>query len=216
MQYNLRKIDYSFIHVLEILYIIIISNSLMKSKTKSIAFTTVTIISILILILPVNITLNGFSQTRESPGFQPSSTKNIVKEMVMPPEEIAMKVLLEPHKNKYLKDWYQSSNFAFIAGNISQLYELEDGVMAEAFVPGERTLTGIFQFDTGVSKKLMNLSSTWKAVEEERERDGETVQVIEGTLTLGNDSSIPEYQYQINGTLSTNNDNYILEIKDKK
>lgn len=48
----------------------------------------------------------------------------------------------------------------------------------------------------------MNLSSTWKAVEE-LERSGETVQVIEGTLTLGKDSSTPEYQYQMNGTLST-------------
>ena len=187
----------------------------MKSKTKSNAFTTVPIIIMLILILPINITLNGFSQTIESPGFQPSSTESTVKEMVLPREEIAMKVLLEPHENKYLKDWYQSSNFAFIAGNTSKLYELGDGVMAEAFVPGERTLTGIFKFDTGVSKKLMNLSSTWKAVEE-LERDGETVQVIEGTLTLGKDSSTPEYQYQINGTLSTNDDDYILEIKGKK
>ena len=49
----------------------------------------------------------------------------------------------------------------------------------------------------------MNLSSTWKAVEG-IERDGETVQVIKGTLTLGKGSSTPEYQYKINGTLSTN------------
>ncbi len=96
-------------------------NSLMKSKTKSIAFTTVTIIIILILILPANFTLNGFSQTIKSPGFQPSSTENTIKEMVLSPEEIAMKVLLEPHENKYLKDWYQSSNFEFIAGNTSKL-----------------------------------------------------------------------------------------------
>ena len=86
--------------------------------------------------------------------------------------------------------------------------------MAEAFVPSERSLTGIFKVDTGVSKKLMNLSSTWKAVEE-LERDGETVQVIEGTLTLGKDSFTPEYQYQINGTLSTSDVDYILEIKGK-
>src|SRR6185503_17923319 len=109
----------------------------MKSNTNSIAFATVTIIIMLILILPVNITLKGFSQTKESSGFQSSSTESTVKEMV-PPEEIAIKTLLEPHENKYLKDWYQSSNFAFIAGNSSKLYELESGVMAEAFVPGER------------------------------------------------------------------------------
>ena len=64
------------------------------------------------------------------------------------PEEITIKVLLEPHENKYLKDWYRSSNFEFIAGNTKKLcssdvtckYELEDGVMAEAFVPSERII----------------------------------------------------------------------------
>ena len=194
----------------------------MKSKTKSIVLTTLTVISLLILILPTNITLTGFSQTIESPGFKSSSTENTGKE-TFPPEGISMKVLLEPHENKYLKDWYQSSNFEFMTSNTSKLcssdgtckYELERGVMAEAFVPSERSLTGIFKVDTGVSKKLMNLSSTWKAVEE-LERDGETIKVIEGTLTLGKDSFTPEYHYQINGTLSTNNDGYILEIKGKK
>lgn len=102
---------------------------MIKSKTNSIAFTMVTIIIILILILPIKITLNGFSQSTESSGFQPSSIESTVKEMV-PPEEIAMKVLLEPHENKYLKDWYQFSNFAFIAGNSSKLYEHESGIMA--------------------------------------------------------------------------------------
>lgn len=61
----------------------------------------------------------------------------------------------------------------------------------------------------------MNLSSTWKAVEE-LERSGETVQVIEGTLTLGKDSSTPEYQYQMNATLSTNDDNYYIRNKRQK
>jgi len=188
---------------------------------KSIAFTLVTVIIMLILILPTNIALNGFSQTIKSPGFQLFNAESTVKEMV-PPEEIAMKVLLEPHENKYLKDWYQSLNFSFISSNTSKLcssgtceYELESAVMAEALVPSERSLTGIFKVDTGVSKKLMNLSSTWKAVKE-LERDGETVQFIEGTLTLSKDSFTPEYQYQINGTLSTNDDDYILEIKGKK
>ena len=56
-------------HALKILYINIICNSFMKSKTKSIVFNTVTVISMLILILPTNITLNGFSQTIEMSGF---------------------------------------------------------------------------------------------------------------------------------------------------
>jgi hypothetical protein len=79
----------------------------------------VTVISILILILPTNFTLNGVSQAIESPGIQSSSTESTVKE-IFPLEEISSKILLEAHENKYLKDWYQSSNFEFIS-NTSKL-----------------------------------------------------------------------------------------------
>lgn len=66
-----------------------------------------------------------------------------------------------------------------------------------------------------MSNELMNLSSIWKAVEE-LEEDGKFIQVIEGTLSLDKDTFQPEHKYQINGTLSTDNDNYFLEIKGKK
>jgi hypothetical protein len=38
----------------------------------------------------------------------------------------------------------------------------------------------------------MNLNANWQTVEE-REQDGETVQVIEGTLDAGNDPVKPNY-----------------------
>lgn len=87
--------------------------------------------------------------------------------------------------------------------------------MTEEFNPGERSLTGKFNIDIAMSNELMNLSSIWKVVEE-FEEDGKFIQVIEETLSLDKDTFQPENKYQINGTLSKNNDNYFLEIKGKK
>lgn len=210
---------------------------MIKPTTKSIILTTVAmIITILILKIP-DITLNGFSQTLEilefksNPNetrsvldFQTPNTDSTVKEKTSTKEEIAMKVHLVPHENKYLNDWHQVSKFDFVTSNTSKLcpsssdtceYELEKGEMAEAFDPSERSLIGKFKVDTGISKNLMNLSTIWKAVNE-LEKDGETIQVIEGTLSLNKGTFQPEHKYQINGTLSKNNDNYFLEIKGKK
>ena len=194
---------------------------MVKRTTRSIIFTTITMISILTLTLP-NITLNGFSQTLENQDFSSSNIESTSKEKI-PIDEIVMKVQLVPHENNYLKDWYQVSNFSFVTSNTSKLcssdlceYKLENGKMTEEFNPGERSLTGKFNIDTAISSnELMNLSSIWKAVEE-LEEDGETIQVIKGTLSLDKDTFQPEHKYQINGTLSKNNDNYFLEIKGKK
>jgi hypothetical protein len=210
---------------------------MVKPATIPIAFTAVTmmmIITILTLTLP-DTALNVSSQIRDVSesqlnkskvlDFQSPNTDSTVKEKTSTKEEIAMKVHLVPNENKYLKDWYQVSNFSFVTSNTSKLcpsssntceYELENGKMAEAFDPSERSLTGKFNVVTAMSSnELMNLSSIWKAVQE-LEKDGETIQVIEGTLKIGKDVFIPEHEYQINGTLSTYNNGYLLEIKGKK
>ena len=61
--------------------------------------------------------------------------------------------------------------------------------MSEEITPGERLLTGKLRVDVGESTKIMNLFSTWQTVEE-REQNGEQVQLIEGTLDAGTDSLI--------------------------
>jgi hypothetical protein len=213
---------------------------MVKPTNKSIPFTAVTmvmmIITILTLTLP-DIALNVSSQTRDvsefelnkskALDFQSSNTNSTVKKIKTLGEgegEITMKVQLVPHENNYLKDWYQVSNFSFVTSNTSKIcpssdlceYKLENGKMTEEFNPGERSLTGKFNVDIAMSSNdLMNLSSIWKAVEE-LEEDGETIQVIKGTLSLNKDTFQPEHKYQINGTLSNNNDNYFLEVKGKK
>jgi hypothetical protein len=79
-------------------------------------------------------------------------------------------------------------------------------------IPGERSLAGRITIDTGESKKAMELRASWKTVEE-LERNGENVKVIEGMLEVGISQFRPDNVYKINGTLTTDAENYILEVK---
>jgi hypothetical protein len=200
-----------------------------KTKPTTIILTAVAMMTALTFLS--NTILDGHSQSLEIPEFKPKPSENTDVQDIKPnnessvkkpSEEIAMKVQLEEHENEFMDDWYQVSNFAFVASNNSKLcpsgnceYELDNGEMEPAYVPGERTLTGKFKIDTGVSKKLMDFRSSWEAVEE-LERNGESIQVVEGTLGVGKDAFAPEHEYKINGTLSTDGDDYLLEIKGMK
>ena len=198
-------------------------------SSKTIILTAVTIITSLTLLLPSTM-LKGFSQGLEIPEFKPkfpsaiedpdSQSSNIQNTIKKPSEEIAMKVQLEEHENDYLNDYYQVADFAFVASNTSKLcpagnceYELEDGEMASEYTAGERTLDGKFKVDTGESKKIMNMRASWETVEERESADGEIVRVIEGELGIGRDEFSPENKYQINGTLTSDGDEYLLEVK---
>ncbi|MGI0051539.1 MAG: hypothetical protein ACRD8K_07360 [Nitrososphaeraceae archaeon] len=159
--------------------------------------------TILTLILS-SFNLNTFSQTETKDNTQP---------------ELAAKVQLVPHENEFLDDYYQVSDFVFMLSNSSQLcpsgnckYKLEDGTMQAERIPGERSLAGRITIDTGESKKAMELRASWKTVEE-IEKNGENVKVINGILNLGISQFRPDNEYQINGTLSTAGDGYLLEIK---
>ena len=79
-------------------------------------------------------------------------------------------------------------------------------------ITGERSLAGRITIDTGESKKMMELRASWKIVEE-IEKNGENVKGINGVLELGISQFRPDNEYQINGTLSTAGDGYLLEIK---
>ena len=135
------------------------------------------------------------------------------------PTDFAMKVQLEPNEEEFAFNPYRVSNFAIAINSSSELcptgsceFDLEGGEMTEEITPGERQLTGKLRVDTGDSTKIMNLFATWQTVEE-REQNGEQVQVIEGTLETGNDPGLvnPDYQSQINGTLTPDGNDLILE-----
>ena len=136
------------------------------------------------------------------------------------PTDFAMKVQLEPHENEFLVEdgWYQVSDFALAISNSSELcptgsceFELEGGEMSGETTPGERSLNGKLNVDTGDTTRIMDLSAFWHTVEE-RQQNGETVQVIEGTLDAGTDPANPDYQSEINGTLTPDGSDLILEI----
>ncbi len=191
---------------------------MVQTGTKSIILTAATIMTILALTLP-SLDLNGFSQTLQRLDFQSNSNidKSEIKDNTQP--ELAAKIQLIPHENEFLDDYYQVSNFAFVLSNSSQLcpvgnceYELEDGTMQAERIAGERSLAGRITIDTGDSKNMMELRASWKTIEE-IEKNGENVKVIGGILELGISQFGPENIYQINGTLTTDGDNYLLEIK---
>jgi hypothetical protein len=79
-------------------------------------------------------------------------------------------------------------------------------------ISGERSLTGRITIDAGESKNMIELHASWKTVKE-LEQNGENVKVIKGILDLGTSQFNPENKYQINGTLSKDGDNYLLDIK---
>ena len=174
---------------------------MVKSIFTVIFPTFITIITILILILPT-LNLNIFSQTLQDT--QP---------------ELTAKIQLSPHENEFLDDYYQVSDFAFVLSNSSQLcptgtceYELEDGTMQAERVPGERSLSGRITIDTGEFKKMMELRASWNTIEE-LDKNGKNVKVIKGVLDLGISQFSPANKYQINGTLTTASDGYLLEVK---
>lgn len=191
---------------------------MVQTGTKSIILTAATIMTILALTLP-SLDLNGFSQTLQRLDFQSNSNidKSEIKDNTQP--ELAAKIQLIPHENEFLDDYYQVSNFAFVLSNSSQLcpsgnceYEFEGGTMQAERIAGERSLTGRITIDIGEFKKAMELRASWKTVDEV-EKYGENIKVIGGILELGISQFGPENKYQINGTLTTDGDNYLLEIK---
>jgi hypothetical protein len=193
---------------------------MVQIDSKSIILTAATIVTILTLILP-SLSIDGFSQNLQIlSDFESNSNKDkseIILNNTQP--ELTAKIQLVPHENEYLDDYYQVSNFAFVLSNSSQLcpsgnceYELEGGTMQAERISGERSLTGRITIDTGDSKNMIELHASWKTVEE-TEKNGENVKVIKGVLDLGISQFNPENKYQINGTLTKQGENYLLEVK---
>ena len=191
---------------------------MVQIDTKSINLSAITMLTILTLIL-LNLSIDGFSQTLQTPDFQSNSNIDISEIMDNTQAELATKIQLVPHENEYLDDYYQVSDFVFMLSNSSQLcpsgnckYELEGGTMQAERISGERSLAGRITIDTGDSKNMMELRASWKTVDE-FEKNGDNVKDIKGTLDLGTSQFNPENKYQINGTLTKHREYYLLEVK---
>jgi len=192
---------------------------MVQIDTKSIILSATTIVTVLTLTL-LTLSMDGFSQTLQTLDFQ--SDSNIDKIEINDNNtqaELVIKIQLAPHENEYLDDYYQVSDFVFVLSNSSQLcpsgnceYDLEGGIMQAERIPGERPLAGRITIDTGESKKMMEVRASWKTIEE-LEKNGGNVRVIKGVLDLGTSQFSPENKYQINGTLTKQGENYLLEVE---
>jgi hypothetical protein len=136
------------------------------------------------------------------------------------PTDFAMKVQLEPHENELLADdgYYEVSDFALAPSNSSELcptgsceFEFEGGQMSGEVEPGERQLTGKLNVITGDTTRILDVLAFLNTVEE-RQQNGDTIEVIEGTLDASRDPANTEYQSEINGTLTPDGSDRILEI----
>jgi hypothetical protein len=160
------------------------------------------------------------AQTIPIPEFKPKAP-----EIQEPPRtDFAMKVQLEPLENTTLANLgdYQVSNFALAVSNSSDLctttinianceLDLEDGEMSTSILdPDMRFLSGILKVYSGDGVETMLMHAEWPTGEVHKQ-DGQTVQVINGTLDVGTDMGFPEYESQINGTLASNGTSLILE-----
>jgi hypothetical protein len=132
-------------------------------------------------------------------------------------DRIATQIELEPSESG-LEDYYDVSNFALNTMETTELcptgncdFELEGGEFG-AFTPGERMLSGQLRIDTGESSRIMNLLASWQTVEDRGGEDGETVQYVEGTLGIGRGEFNPDFEYRINGTMTSDVENYLVAL----
>ena len=80
----------------------------------------------------------------------------------------------------------------------------------------DKNLIGTFKIDTGESTIINEMRTDLTTVEERQTVEGETIQVIEGTIDVGRDRDSAEYSLKLNGTLTVTRDNLILDLKGTK
>jgi hypothetical protein len=134
-------------------------------------------------------------------------------------DRFAAQIEFEPNEDLGLEDYYEVSNFALTVMESSELcptgnceFELEGGEIGPQYTPGERILTGKLRIDTGDSSKIMDVFGPWETIEERTGEDGETVQVVEGTFGIGRNPIDPDFEYRINGTMTSDGDNYLVAL----
>jgi hypothetical protein len=58
----------------------------------------------------------------------------------------------------------------------------------------------------------MDVFAPWETVEERSGEDGEQIQMIEGTFGIGRNPIDPEFDYRINGTMTSDGSNFIVAL----
>jgi hypothetical protein len=143
-------------------------------------------------------------------------------------EQMTLKAQLKPHENEFLADdgYYEIKKFGFVSSNGSELCSSNDckyGVEEGQFNPnfsGGYSFSGKLKVTTqdGEVKKskFYNFDVSFDKTGEE-ERDGETLQFLEGTFELGGDTFNPEISYDVtNATLKVDEKSPVLTIQGER
>ena len=136
-------------------------------------------------------------------------------------EQIALKAEMKPHSNQFLKDYFEIKKFGFVASDGSEIcpqnnckYGVEEGELSPNY-SGGYSFAGKLKVTTqeGDIKKSkfydfnVDLDKT-----SEEERNGETLQSLEGTFGLGSHIS-----YDItNATMKVDDKNPVLTIQGER
>ena len=143
-------------------------------------------------------------------------------------EQITLKAEMKPHSNQFMPEGYfEIKNFGFVPSEGSEIcptnnckYSVENGQFSPNTYSGGYTFEGRLKVTTqeGDIKKSkfydfnVNLDKT-----SEEERNGETLQFLEGTFGLGKDTYNPEISYDItNATLKVDGKNPVLTIQGER
>jgi hypothetical protein len=141
-------------------------------------------------------------------------------------EQITLKAEMKPHSNQFLKDYFEIKKFGFVVSDGSNIcptnnckYTVEDGQFNPNY-SGGYSFSGKLKVTTqegDVKKsKFYDFNVSLDKTGEE-ERNGETIQSLEGTFGLGKDTFNPEISYDItNATLKVDEKNPVLTIQGER
>jgi hypothetical protein len=145
-------------------------------------------------------------------------------------EQMGLKAQLKPHENEFFADegYYQIEKFGFVSSNGSEIcpsdnckYSVENGELsALTNMSGRYGFEGKLKVTTvteDVSRSKFYDFAVYLDKTGEEERNGETVEILEGTFGLGSDIFNPEISYDItNATLKVDDKNPILTIEGER
>ena len=142
-------------------------------------------------------------------------------------EQINLKAEMKPHSNQFMPEGYfEIKKFGFVPSDGSEIcppnnckYTVEDGQLSPGY-NGGYSFSGKLKVTTqegDVKKsKFYDFNTSLDKVSEE-ERNGETLQFLEGTFGLGKDTYNPDISYYItNATLKVDDKNPILTIQGER
>ena len=140
-------------------------------------------------------------------------------------EQITLKAEMRPTSNQFLGEGYfDIKKFGLVASAGSEIcpqnnckYTVEDGQLSPNTYSGGYTFEGRLKVTTqegDVKKSKFYTFNVDLAKTGEEERNGETLQSLEGTFGLGKDTYNPEISYDItNATLKVDEKNPVVTIQ---